>query len=386
MTRKVFAANLWFLFHFGSYQKRYQDFLDHGVPSLKMFIESILLHDQIVIPTQDFMVLQLLRSQFSERDLFEMLETECVRFLRFKGMLAYQQGGGLSAFTIYDKGPCEHDDSRAKPFCAPTESAVEWAISSSKEKPKDSKLANLVLEKTDEVTAESVSKQIRHETYMDILDSTYLRSIFALRNRHMNKLAGMKDNELRCMLRHYSHRWIGDEVDIVLALAQTNLELYLAQASECVDSSTASPVGHVIKAKAQRTLADKSAFQDFATLKEMADIPDIGDGVLKKSISVKDLLKLRHSKNGEQFRKWFHENCRDNPTKTGREYVSLLREIPKIQSVVARILRFIVTFFTGPVGSAIDSFLIDDLLRGYSPKYFIEDLRQLHGKPEWRRS
>lgn len=397
MSAKVFAANLWFLFDLGPASERYNNFLANGIPSFKMFIESILLHDQIVIPTQDFMVLQLLRSQLPERDLFEMLEADYIRFMRFEGMLAYsggQLGHGIQPFAISDEGAIKPDgkldDSKRLPFSASLESAVEWGISVNKEKPKDSKLASLVLEKTDEITAKSVVAQIRHETYMDVLESNYLSSLFALRNRNMNRLARLKFNQVRASKRHYAPTWQGDEIDVVLALAQTNLELYLAQASGCVDSSTASPVGHVIKAKAQRTFADKSPFQDFAAFKEIADIPDIGDGVLQKNISVKRLLKLRQSTNGEQFRRWFHENCRDNPTRTAKELFSLVSEVPGVQHVAIKVLRFIVTSLLpwpfAPIGGAIDSFVIDRMFRGSSPKYFIEDLRQLHGKPQWRRS
>ena len=397
MSSKIFAANLWFLFDFGPPSKRYDNFLVNGGPSFKMFIENILLYDQIVIPTQDFMVLQLLRSQLSEEDLFEMLETDCIRFMRFEGMLAYgggQLGHGIQPFAISDKGAIKPDgkidDSKRLPFCASLESAIEWGISANREKPKDSKLASLVLEKTDKITAESVVEQVRHETYMDVLESNYLKNLFALRNQNMNKLAGLKFNQLRTAKRHYEPTWQGDEIDVVLALAQTNLELYLAQTLDCVDSSTTSPVGHVIKAKAQRTITDKSAFQDFATIKEIADIPDIGHGVLQKNISVRSLLKLRQSTSGEQFRRWFHENCCDNISKTAKELILLYQQVPRIQSTPIKILRFIVTSLLSgpfaPIGGAIDSFVIDKMFRGSSPKYFIEDLRQLNGKPEWPRS
>ena len=373
MSAKIFAANLWFLFDFGPASKRYDNFLANGVPSFKMFIENILLYDQIVIPTQDFMVLQLLRSQLSEKDLFEMLETDCIRFMRFEGMLAYsggQLGYGIQPFAISDKGAIKPDgkidDSKRKPFCSSIESAIEWGISANKEKPKDPKLASLVLEKTDEIKAESVVAQIRHETYMDILESSYLSNLFALRNQNMNKLSGLTFNQVRTSKRHYEPTWQGDEIDVVLALAQTNLELYLAQTSDCVDSSTSSPVGHVIKAKAQRILTDKSAFQNFAVMKEIANIPDIGDGVIKKDVTLRSLLKLRQSTNGEQFRGWFHENCCDNPNKTAKELFSLYQQVPGIQRTPIRILRFIVTTLLpgpfSPIGGAIDSFVFDNRL------------------------
>lgn len=246
-----------------------------------------------------------------------------------------------------------------------------------------------VLQNTEELTALSIMDEIRHETYMDVLKSPYLRNIFSLRNKYMDRLTGIGPDQVRlCGPSHGN--WQGDEIDMVLALAAANTELRLAQFAGCSDSSTSSPVGHLIKGKAQRSFARSQAEESFVVLREIADIPDIGEGVLDKQVPIDDLLKLKHSRNGEQFRNWFHKNCRTNPIATAREYTTLLRTIPRIQSLPLKVMRFILTTAIGAVpglgqvlggvAGAVDSFFIEKLLRGSSPKFFIEDLRQFQGK------
>lgn len=384
--QKLFAAGMWILWDFESDAKRYDKFLKRGRPFFKSLIEGVLLHDQIVIPTQDFMILTALLGILGECAVLDMLEMDCLRFLRINGFFGYQGAKGIQTYEIHKP------DGQKLPVFASAETAVDWAIGSRKEKPKSPKLSGIVLEKTEEVKLNSIVYKIRHETYMDVLNSQYLRDFFALRNRHMDRLAGVGPNQVRIYGGTDGISWKADEVGIVMALAQTNLELYLAQTLDCADLSTGSPVGHLIKGKVERTCTGQYALEAFAILKEIADIPDIGETVLQKSISLKKLLKLRQSSDGKQFRKWFHENCCDNPVATAKEYTSLLRDVKKIQSLPIRILRFIVTgvlgTLCGPIGLGVgvaDSFFIDKLLKGGSPKFFIENIRQLQGKPRWFR-
>ncbi len=161
----------------------------------------------------------------------------------------------------------------------------------------------------------------------------------------------------------------------------------MGQLAGCPDASTLSPVGHLLKAKAERSLGGLDAAEAFAVLREIADVPDVGEGVLSKQATVGELLKVSRSRSGEQFRKWFHENCRNNPIATGKEYAALLRDVPRIQSMPVKVLRFITTTALGAIpgvgpivgaaAGAVDSFFIEKWLQGSSPKYFIDNLRQI---------
>jgi len=40
--------------------------------------------------------------------------------------------------------------------------------------------------------------ELRHESYTDILNSPHLRNLLVIRNKHLDRLAGIAPNEVRC--------------------------------------------------------------------------------------------------------------------------------------------------------------------------------------------
>ena len=384
---KLIAADMWPIYNFSNASKRYAKFLERGRLPLKSFIEGILLYEKVYVPTQDFLSLTILVGVLGERAVLDLLAADRLKFLRVNGSLAYVgNGAGISHISITT--PEGEPDS----FCAPIESAVNWALNGLLDKPKDPLLPLLVVAATQELDLKSITEDVKHETYMDVLKSPYLRNRFSLRNRDLNRLSGIGPKGVRIYGGPSDESWEGDEIDMLMALAATNIELRLAQSINCSDASTASPIGHLIKAKGERSLESLNIGQSFAALREIAGIPDVGEGVLENQLSIPQIIKLTQTRNSIQFRQWFHENCRENPVATAREYVSLLRDVPNVQSLPAKIMRFITTTALGAipvVGQAVgalagvvDSFFIEKWLRGNSPKYFIDDIRQFQGEPK----
>ncbi len=388
--QKIFAANLWPIFNFGTIDDRFNKFLSRGRPAFKSLIENLILYEKILIPTHDFLSLSLLLTVLGEKAVLDMLETERISFLRLRGTLVYAgNGGGIQSMEEI-RAPEGPDSGKPHIFCASIEETVQWAVSSFTDKQRDPLVAERIVESTQQIDIRTVVDEIRDETYQDVIKSPSLRNHFALRNTELTKLKGIEPNGIR-IYGGIDGNWIGDEIDILMSLAATNLELRLAQRVDILDSSTASPVGHLIKAKAERSLRNDDVNQSFAVLKEVADIPDLGEGVLEKQCTIEQLIKLSQTRDGELFREWFHQNCNENPLNIAREHTALLRDVPKIQSIPSKILRFIVTTglgfvpfgsLVGGLASATDSFFIEKWLRGHSPKYFIDDVRQLVGKPK----
>lgn len=75
------------------------------------------------------------------------------------------------------------------------------------------------------------------------------------------------------------------DVDIVMAIAATSIELRITQLAGCEDASSASPIGQMLKAKAFRTLGNEVA-ESFVEFREIAGVPDICEAVLQKQISI----------------------------------------------------------------------------------------------------
>jgi hypothetical protein len=373
---KIFAADMWAIFNFDDPNLRYQKFLASGRPSFKGFLENILLYDEIIVPTQDFLSLTILVGVLGEKAVIELLEAGRLKFLRVKGSLGYiGNGGGLQAFEMQEK------DEQPISLNCPLETAITWAIKGLDQKVNDSSLTKLALFNSTEISIKSLSEDIRKETYADILKSIYLPNNFSISGHNLNRLPGIGPKGVQIFGGRNSS-WKGNQIDVLLALATTNLELKLIQIINADDASTSSPIGHIFKAKANRLFGNNSSVS-LSKLFDITGIPDIGELILNKEFSLTDLLKLTTSANGIEFRQWFHENCRSDPNSIVREYIKLLKSVPGIQSVTSRIIRFVVTSaigfvpVIGQVASAIDAFFVDKLIKGTSAKYFIQDLEQL---------
>jgi len=375
--KKFLSADFWLVYNFDDPNLRYKKFLSRGRPSFKRLIESILLYDNIVLPTQDFLTLTVLIGVLGEDEVIELLRSKAISFLRTKGSLAYMgNGGGIQSYLI--GGPKEP----LEPFCAPIDEAIDWALKGLEVKPKNKKLPQLVAEATTEFELSKVANQIKHETYLDILGSAELRNYFAIRNTELDKLAGVKPNGVRIFGGRDSN-WQGDEIDIVMALTSTNLELRMMEMTNSDDGITDNPIRMLLEAKAQRTL-QRSSDVAFTELKEISELPDIGEVVLNKQVPLHKILEISKSNDASKFREWFHENCRKDTVTSAKEYSNLLKQVPLVQKLPSRIIRFIVTNIAGVVNPTagigaglVDSFFIDKLLQGSSPKFFIEKLEQL---------
>ena len=373
MPTNVLAADLWPVFNFDNANVRYQKFIEKGKPAFGKFLESILLHDRIVVPTDDFMSLSVLLGVFGEKPVCELIESRVLRFLRIHGALAYMGNGvGIKSFEM-SRSEAKHA------FCAPLQETINWATNGVDISLDDDKILGLVHPITQEIKLSTIDDEIKRETYMDVLNSDILRNVFALRNVNMDRLQGIGPKNVRIYGGPYAND-LNDEISAVLKLAHANIEIKVAALADCQDSSTSSPIGHLLKAKAKRTIPNTAFHEKFSILVEIANLPDVPNAVINGKIEIEDLIRLRNSRNGEQFREWFHENCSNDPVATGREYATLLKSIPKSQDFPAKMLRFLVTQAIGSIPGAglvvgaIDSFLVDRIARGTSPKYFLESL------------
>lgn len=378
----LFAGDMWSYFSPGDPNDRYASYLQNGRPKFSKFIDSLILYDQITVPTHDYMSIAILIGVLGADGVIELLENNILRIVRVQGALAYLgNGGGLAAYSLLNK-----DGITPAAGFGDNETALEWALGGLPKQPRESILIRLILERTTTVQAGKVADLIREETYSDILDSPYLKTTFAIRNTDLDHLTGLDSNQLRWGEIHETQA--GDEIDTVIKIARANLEMLLAIKTGCVDSTTGTPIGHVLKAKEQRIQKARQLFEPFGALKELARIPDIVGYVIdaeveKRSQRIHDIVVTRNTRDAAAFRKWFHEECRERPEAVAKELIKILQETPFVSTHPGRTMRLFATTLTGFLGplsgfaaSLADSFLVD-LIRKRNPKYFIDDLRQI---------
>jgi hypothetical protein len=373
--RKIVAGDIWPVFNFGDPNERYRKFLNTKREALKRFLESLITHDQVIIPTDDYMSLSIALSVLGETQLLRLIDEQAVAFVRIKGAIAYVgNGGGLSSVSIASEGD------RKRAFCAPMDEAIRWALDGIQNVKETTKITNSVINATTELAVSVISGEISQEVSKDVGGSETLRLGLGLGDKDIRRLPGIKPAEVRIYGGEFPNR-ASNAIEAVLGIAHANLELKAAEEVGADDLSTACPIGHVLKSKEERL---SNSTRKWLDLVEIADLPDVGELLLNDRSHLDKFLKLRRSSNAAEFRKWFSSNSGDDPKKTAKEYVKLLRGESLVDGQLARCIRFVGTTAiglkfgdtSGTVAGALDSFVVDRLLRRPSAKIFIEKLRQ----------
>lgn len=372
-SHRLLAADMWVGLSFAPTQERYNAFLARARPAFTNLLEGIVLQDSLTIPTSDYLTLTSIVDVLGDRAAISLMESGVLQFLRVKGALAYVgNGGGVVDISFPFKG----DGTDASAIGADMPDAVRWALAGLTKKP-DTKVTELAIRHSSEIELPKLREQIARATYTDFKQFPFNRA------KDPARLPGVTSKTVR-ILGGQEAMSVTDDIGAVLALASANLELHLMSVADVRDSATSTPIGHLLKAHEIRSGHATTAF---ATLLELAGVPDIAESVLQKQLDLQALVDLRKTGAAEQFRTWFHENCAGEPTTTAKAYIELLSHVPKLQTKTAKILRFLITTglglipvvgtVLGTAASAVDSFAVDGISQRSSPKFFIEQLKQL---------
>jgi hypothetical protein len=165
----------------------------------------------------------------------------------------------------------------------------------------------------------------------------------------------------------------------VLRLLFINKSLFLSNAIGAVALRMDGAVESVLKHKLSPVVqsgyvVDTVAF--FQKILEEKQIPDLARLYFGGVLKIDDVLRLRENINGQKFRDWYLTTHYD--PKIVRQTL-LSKGIP--QSILAKLLRFIIPNAIGVASpalglaaSTIDSFVIDNLLGGWHPNIFLDDV------------
>jgi hypothetical protein len=365
---KVLAGNLSAIFNLdGKHLDRY---LQKQEMIKNLICEELILHDQIFIPTQDYLTACGLILVLGERNFISLLEDKRIHFLRLRGVFGYVKGTGVDGtlITVVDPNSKRPQDSSIEESIKVGLSVISTQIT------EKNKITELLIKE---------STPLEMSTVLDIRATSLWNDKYNLPNKDLLALPGMEDMQVRVIGPGTNPKT--NPVDALLALALFNIELYLSLELDCTSSSTGSPLGDLIDIKLDRLVEQSVRSKNMWSLLEINNIPDLGKLDLTDS-NFKDLLKVIRSQNANEFRKWFHDRKTLDEREIFKEYVGLLSEVPAIQTLPSKAIRFCVgnglgfVPVIGQVFSFIDTFLLEKFLQGNSPRYFIEDLKKFRGK------
>lgn len=381
---KVLAGDLSATFNLdGMHGQRY---VTRRAEVAQLLCEQLLLHDQIIIPTQDYLTAAGLIALFGERTVIELLESDQLRFIRLRGLFGYMRGtgrdGGLATFE---------DPAAARPQSSPLESSIASGLDEIQSPLAErDKLVRLLAEKSHSMELSQVLGVVRDNAYADLRHTSLWHDYYTFHQPGLLRLPGMQKMQTRVLGPTTDAS--GNPVDALLALTLTNIELYLSKQFGCISMSTGSPVGDCIELKFSHLRRDHPARTRLWSFLEVTNVPNLAVVTLADPTKFSDFLRLTQNRNARIFREWFHQTAPLSDQEVTARYIDLLHEMPWAQTAPVKALRFAISIGLGSVNPVLgiaadvaDNFLLDRVLRGNSAKYFIEDLRTFSGKIGVRR-
>jgi hypothetical protein len=349
-------------------------FLERGDYVKKALLEDLFLHDQILIPTPDFLTAAGLILLLGERGMIELLEAERIKFIRTRSILAFVRGtgsdGGLVVFS---------DPKNRRPQDAELDVSIAAGIDVIDERLKEKDLiSRLLLANSINIETTEILDAVRRESITDFKNSAMWNSEFEFPNEDLLSLPGI--GEMGVKVIGMSPDPLGEPIDTLLEITSYNSDLYLAQKFDTIDASPFFPIGDFLRIKSRASGAKSDALW---SLFEVNNVPDFSKVDLTEGYKFQELHMATVSSKAKSFRKWFHSRENWSEKEILKEYISVIQEVQWTQKLSTRILRFIVTSalgFVPGVGQAasfVDAFIVDRVFRHQSPKFFIDELRQL---------
>ena len=356
---------------------------------------QLLLYDTIIIPTIDFGIIPTLINWFGQRNFEEALDVSALKFIRRTGILGYIGNGiGLSTFTIFPPDNKEFDWWQHAIFGKDSATSIELqlkyicpSITGKLRQKLIDKVVSLSTPLT--YTTETFMNNIVHESYTDIMSNEELSRFVQISaeknngNINLTKLSRADVNQL-IVLRQEG--LIDDSIDLVLRVAEINMEIVMATAAGNADIYASAGSEKILARKLARSKIDKSLIEGFVSLLELNNIPDIGQAIMLGDIELSNIWSLRQKKLSKKFRSWLREANPQSSRELEKAYVHALTKDSLADSLPLKSIRFAITSIAGinpAIGlavGAVDNYFVDKWLSGYSPKLLFDDLSRLFDK------
>ena len=337
--------------------------------------EDLILHDQILIPTPDFLSAAGLVLLFGENAVLDLLEQNRIKFIRTRCVFGYARGtendGGIVVF---------HHPQNLTPQDSAIEDAVRAGLSAIPTHLKErAQLYQRIVQSTTPEETAAIVKAVTKEAIADLKHTPLWKSEYNYHTPDLLLLPGVSKMEVRVIGEGYTPRT--HVVDTLLALCLYNSDVYLSQKYKSTSISPFSPIGDLLNVKIARV---KTTGRAFWTLCKVNGVPDLGALPFSDEKCFKDFHRVTMSSNAVAFRNWFHSLTAVDETEMLKEFISLLHQVPFCERLPMKLFRFAITSalgfvpIVGQIASVFDTFVVDKLFRG-GAKFFMDDLNKVSG-------
>ena len=183
---KVLAGDLSATFNLdGGHLNRY---LRRQPTIIRSLCDQLLLHDQILIPTNDYLTAAGLICLLGEHNVISLLERDRLRFVRLQGVLGYMRGKGADGSLMTFSDP-----DQLRPQDSPIENSVMAALTNIRgQYTEEKKLFRLLVERSQNLQTSSLVDSIRLDAYADLQQTALWNESYRYSNPALLALPGVK--------------------------------------------------------------------------------------------------------------------------------------------------------------------------------------------------
>lgn len=355
------------------------------------FIENLLLYDQVLILTNSFEELMTIKNWVGGPNVVELLHAKAIEFIQTPFAWTYiqkwkfEQGHrsfyGIANVFIADERSVSLPSGRGTPVEAGlggwSNSDLEQAISYTLTKFHDhnpkkvGKLARLVAEHSRQLNSDQLRGNITNKTHQDLMNLDLRKSLGFSENIDVENIPDNSED----IRRLFRLLLANQTVEVLRNIEKTDIlaeEFYTSVLSDILDEE-------LNKYKKARR-----ASRELFSLEGIPVPTMLG---FKSRMTAKDIIDLRNSKNGENFRKWFHEKRRSSDD-IKSAYVELLKaeqNLPWMWRIIGSIAPAAIAAITKlpsvaeiATGTSKDLFvdpLVRKFLRPNPPRLFMEKMK-----------
>ncbi len=331
--------------------------------------EDLIINDQVVVPTQDYLTAVGLILILGEKSLIKLLERERLKFIRTRHSFGYIRGegpeGALVSFGTENKEKAQDTS---------VEKSVALALRTISDRLTEDKLiTDLLVESSFEEQTPELIDAVQAEAIADFKQTPFWTDEYAESKPNCLRLPGMA--KMQCKVVGAADDPYAGPVEFFLSLAIKNIDLFLAEKYDCQNISPFYPIGDFLETKSARVNLD-----NFSSTIEVMGVPDFSVVDFSQENLFSDFLKATESENARVFKDWLASLDSIDSKEVLSAYIEVLKDVPWLQRLPAKGLRFAATSIAGlvpGVGSLaglFDAFVLDTIFREKSPKYFIDDL------------
>ena len=349
----------------------------------------LLLYDTVAIPTYDFGIVPTLVQWLGHDCYLDALGTDAFKFVRRRGLLGYAgNGNSISTFLI--------GAGRQGSFSWWQE-AVFGLTPDSLERQVENGLAALpapvragVIEETARHVLEPgydnefFVKNIVEESYKDVLKTPWLVDLvkreFPGSDIDLQRLPSVGPAQMRVL----GDQGIRDSADLLLRVADVNMELFLAAAIGYADLYSIAHAEELLRAKLARCRVAPAAVAGFMKLLALNNLPDVAAAVSGGHLTLQQVIELRQHPDATAFRRWLQTVPVVDADALVAAYIKALESEARPQSWPVRTLRLALTTAIGALNPAaglaaavVDTYFLDKWLAGYSPRLFLDRVTSL---------